>query len=311
VNNPGWELLCDFMKYLKIMFPFVMLSFIASSCQNRKTTPVRKKTFPTGKWSWQKENNTKNEKIISREIWQIQKSGKKFKVNLTLFNLGVSKTNFTCNGAKVFNIKAKYTFKKVSLIKNNLFLENPVIKKNSSPCSANLPTYKKVKINSLIGNRLFLMNDKKGKELNRHKIEGVWVWRRNSPVKNTPDQKIEIEEWVLNEKNGVITGYYNRIVMRLSSDDRKFSCNGKKAISFFARYDVEGKLFENGQITLKEIKYYIPKNDDCEPSGERHLDSFKGVFFGDKIKLKSTEDEVEQTLVRRYGVHVPIIMEKK
>jgi hypothetical protein len=272
------------------------------SCTNPSPTNSLKREFPQGQWSWEKKILGNKQKITVREIWKVDAKKGKYSVSLTHFRLGRSASDFPCSGSPSYSTHAKYNFPILKVTSGFITLGKPTIKSVPSPCDEELPDRTNLQLKRLVGGRIAVIKAKNSHFIHPWTTRGVWSWKRVTPPKNRVDRKVEIEEWSLKQsKDGVISGFYDRIVIRSSAGERKYSCNGKKEIWFFSRYEVKGKIFENGRIKLSETGYLLPKNENCEPSRKRHLDSFTGILIGDTIHIKSKEEQIEQTLKRQYG----------
>ncbi len=64
-------------------------------------------------------------------------------------------------------------------------------------------------------------------------VSGVWDWVHRSQNEQG-DLRIEQEEWHLRQDGGRLSGYYDRQVVTLSTDQRPFRCNGSLSFSALA-----------------------------------------------------------------------------
>ena len=128
------------------------------------------------------------------------------------------------------------------------------------------------------------------------------MYRRSTPTA-AEEQKVEVELWTLHlEGTDRVTGHYDRMEIRESSDNSTFACNGRKEIVIFTRYRVEGSFLPNGQIKLRETSYSTQNHHPCERTEKRYLDTYSGILIGDSIRLKTRDDDVDQVLNRRHGL---------
>jgi hypothetical protein len=135
----------------------------------------------------------------------------------------------------------------------------------------------------------------------RRDAAGTWDWMFRSTTQQG-DLRVEQEEWHLAQQGVRLSGYYQRQVVTLSSDQRPFRCNGMLAFVQNTRVRVEGELQSDG-LRLREVGADADKGP-CD-DGNRNLTSYSGQLQGDSLLL-SFAPGAEQHLVRR-PVGSPII----
>ncbi len=131
----------------------------------------------------------------------------------------------------------------------------------------------------------------------RSDASGVWDWVYRS-TDEQGDVRVEQEEWHLDQKNGQISGYYDRAVTMMSADDRLFRCNQKLGFTKVTRVRINGRV-EGERIVLRETSFEVQPGP-CE-DGARNLVAYTGVLRTGSLALK-WGPEAGQTLVRRPGV---------
>jgi hypothetical protein len=112
-------------------------------------------------------------------------------------------------------------------------------------------------------------------------LGGTWEWELRS-IDAEGDERLEREEWHLNETSDGIRGYYDRTVRRVRGDGT-FTCNKQERYETATRYTVVGQRFGE-TLMLTEVEY------KAEPSAcdnaLRRLDSYKGhVSDSDSLVL--------------------------
>lgn len=113
-------------------------------------------------------------------------------------------------------------------------------------------------------------------------LGGTWVWELRS-IDAEGDERLEREEWHLNETANGIAGYYDRTVSRVRGDGTSFTCNGMPRYETTTRYDVSGQRFGD-KLTLTEVDYRASKSP-CD-NALRRLDTYQGhVADGDSLIL--------------------------
>jgi hypothetical protein len=113
-------------------------------------------------------------------------------------------------------------------------------------------------------------------------VGGTWVWELRS-IDAEGDERVEREEWHLNETADGIAGYYDRVVSRQRGDGTNFTCNGQPSYETTTRYDVTGQRFGD-KLTLTEVDYKSARGP-CD-NALRRLDSYQGhMADGDSLIL--------------------------
>jgi hypothetical protein len=127
-------------------------------------------------------------------------------------------------------------------------------------------------------------------------ITGVWTWHQRSTDREG-DAKLEEEVWQLQQRSGVVEGFYVRTVWVRSGDGRRFQCNNQLQYSSKARFRVRGEI-EGNRLRIRELGYTtLP--DRCE-DGRRTLDAYDGwIQTGGKV-IELSWGKGAQLLYRRY-----------
>jgi hypothetical protein len=124
---------------------------------------------------------------------------------------------------------------------------------------------------------------------------GIWDWSFRSRD-DQGDERLEQEEWHLSQKNGVVEGYYDRIVDMKSLDDRLFRCNQKVSFTKYTRVRLAGRI-EGMRVVLREVAFEA-KPGPCD-DGARNLVEYWGVLTGPHLSLRWGSEAGQQTLIRR------------
>ncbi len=127
---------------------------------------------------------------------------------------------------------------------------------------------------------------------------GVWDWTFSSVDEQQSDERVEHEEWHLEQTGHDVKGYYDRTVTVRSTDERLFRCNQKANFTRFTRVRVAGVL-EGERLVLRELAF-VTKPSPCD-DGARNLVAYVGVVRGGTMRLQWGPD-AGQTLHRRDGV---------
>jgi hypothetical protein len=125
-------------------------------------------------------------------------------------------------------------------------------------------------------------------------VSGTWDWMFRSRD-DQGDERLEQEEWHLEQVGARIQGHYDRKVTMLSVDDRLFRCNQKLGFTKVTRVHVAGQVVD-GRIVLREVGFEA-KPGPCD-DGARNLVEYRGMMLGEKLTLSWTEGAA-QTLIRR------------
>lgn len=113
-------------------------------------------------------------------------------------------------------------------------------------------------------------------------VNGTWLWELRS-IDAEGDERVEREEWHLNETADGVSGYYDRIVARVRGDGGNFTCNNQPRYETTTRYNVSGQRFGD-KVTLTEIDYKAMRTP-CD-NALRRLDTYQGhVADGDSLIL--------------------------
>lgn len=112
-------------------------------------------------------------------------------------------------------------------------------------------------------------------------LSGTWDWVFRS-ANDQGDMRIEQEEWHLDQKGALLSGYYDRQVMIVSSDQRPFRCNGALSYTKSSRIRVTGRI-AGAAVSVQEVAA------DAQPgpcdSGARNLMEYRGELRGDTLLL--------------------------
>jgi len=103
-------------------------------------------------------------------------------------------------------------------------------------------------------------------------VGGTWVWELRS-IDAEGDERLEREEWHLNETADGLAGYYDRTVARVRGDGTNFVCNGQPRYETTTRYNVSGQRFGD-KLTLTETDYKASRSP-CD-NALRRLDTYQG-----------------------------------
>jgi hypothetical protein len=113
-------------------------------------------------------------------------------------------------------------------------------------------------------------------------VNGTWLWELRS-IDAEGDERVEREEWHLNETADGVSGYYDRIVSRVRGDGGNFTCNNLPRYETTTRYNVAGQRFGD-KVTLTETDYKAMRSP-CD-NALRRLDTYQGhVADGDSLIL--------------------------
>ena len=103
-------------------------------------------------------------------------------------------------------------------------------------------------------------------------LGGTWVWELRS-IDAEGDERVEREEWHLNETGEGLAGYYDRTVARVRGDGSPFTCNGQQRYETTTRYNISGQRFGD-KLTLTETDYRANRGP-CD-NALRRLDTYQG-----------------------------------
>ena len=125
-------------------------------------------------------------------------------------------------------------------------------------------------------------------------VSGTWDWMFRSRD-DQGDERLEQEEWHLEQSGGRIAGHYDRKVTMSSVDDRLFRCNKSLNFTKITRVHVAGQVID-GRVVLREVGFEA-KPSPCD-DGVRNLVEYRGMVMGEKLMLSWMEGSA-QTLIRR------------
>jgi len=132
---------------------------------------------------------------------------------------------------------------------------------------------------------------------------GVWDWTFRSRDEQG-DERLEQEEWHIDQRGQAIEGYYDRVVDMRSLDDRLFRCNQKISFTKYTRVRIAGRL-EGSRVILREVAFDA-KPGPCD-DGARNLVEYRGVISGPHLALRWGPESGQQTLVRRVDQRTPLV----
>lgn len=132
-------------------------------------------------------------------------------------------------------------------------------------------------------------------------VSGVWDWVHRSQNEQG-DLRIEQEEWHLRQDGGRLSGYYDRQVVTLSTDQRPFRCNGALGYTKNTRVKIAGQV-EGERVVLREIAADAPQHP-CD-SGARSLMSYVGEVEGNSLRLQFAPGGQQYLTRRSAGAPAP------
>ncbi len=299
---------------LHTLFTLLVAAFwLQTGCRSatpKTPQPVEKTETEPERFSLQNEVTEAGETHTSREVWSLLPgTGTRRYVQVMFTRLGRSRTIFTCNNNNTYEVFANYQLTSERQPDGSFKVVNVEKKHQPGPCDGELPDFVESTWRlagppetGRHGNYLIHRENERDRILWAHTPTGSWVYRRLTPV-SPSEQKVELELWslVLSGKDRV-TGHYDRVEIRESSDRHPFSCNGQNQIILFTRFQVEGKFLSNGQIRLQETRFFTPQHHPCDRTSRRYMDTYSGILIGDTIRLKTRDDDLEQILNRRHGL---------
>ncbi|MBU1068115.1 hypothetical protein KJ975_00970 [Myxococcota bacterium] len=294
----------------RVLFFVLALGLLLPACRsNGPRKPAGEKASPGRMvFSLQDENTEEGDTLTTREVWSLPGTGGDLRnLVVTYTRLGKSRTIFSCNNTNAYEVLVVYQLTAEPAADGSWKIMKEEKKHTQAACDGELPKY--------VGTTLrlagpdgpgmpYLVHARAGKSriLWSHAPSGSWIYRRSTPTQSE-EQKVELELWTL-QLLGTdrVTGYYDRMEIRETTNGQTFACNGRKEIVLFTRFTVEGTFQPNGQIKLRETGYSTQSHHPCERTEKRYLDTYSGILIGDTIRLKTRDDDVEQVLNRRHGL---------
>jgi hypothetical protein len=113
-------------------------------------------------------------------------------------------------------------------------------------------------------------------------VGGVWVWEHKGRVSDG-DEKVEREEWHLEQTGSRLSGYYDRSVRQVSTDGQAYRCSNALDFKVTTRYHLAGEV-KGSRIVLYERSFEILEGSPCD-SGQRRLDAYQGEAALDELRL--------------------------
>ncbi len=293
-----------------IAFIALMLGFAGTACRPTPAHTPDGNNRPASRlvFSIQDESTEEGDTITSREIWSLPGEGGDLRnLVVTLTRLGKARTIFSCNNTNAYEVMVVYQLTAEPNSDGTWKIVKEQKRHTPGACDGELPKYVGTTLR-LAGpegpGKSYLVHTRalKNRILWPHTPAGSWVYRRSTPTA-AEEQKVELELWTLDQVGADrITGHYDRMEIRESTNNQPYECNGRKEIVIFTRYRVEGTFQPNGQIKLHETGFSTQSNHPCERTEKRYLDTYSGILIGDSIRLKTRDDDVDQVLNRRHGL---------
>lgn len=125
-------------------------------------------------------------------------------------------------------------------------------------------------------------------------VSGTWDWVLRSTT-SQGDVRVEQEEWHLTQEGTRLSGYYERQVMVLSTDQRPFRCNNALGYTRTIRARIQGDL-SGDRVSLREVAVDASPTP-CDSSA-RGPQRYQGHHQGDTLLLE-VEGGGRQRLTRR------------
>lgn len=113
-------------------------------------------------------------------------------------------------------------------------------------------------------------------------VSGVWIWEHRGAIP-TGDEKMEREEWHVDQEGARLSGYYDRVVREISTDGHAFRCSMDTEFEIATRYKFRGEVRGN-QLVIYESSYEVLAPSACD-NGKRRLDAYEGMSNGDEVRL--------------------------
>jgi hypothetical protein len=113
-------------------------------------------------------------------------------------------------------------------------------------------------------------------------VSGVWIWEHRGAIP-TGDEKMEREEWHVEQEGARLSGYYDRVVREISTDGHAFRCSMDTEFEIATRYKFRGEVRGN-QLMIYESSYEVLEPSACD-NGQRRLDAYEGLANGDEVRL--------------------------
>ncbi len=297
-------------QYARVLLVGLALGVLFPACRGGSPRkPAADNTAPSRLvFSLQDESTEEGDTVTTREVWSLPGTGGDLRnLVVTYTRLGKSRTIFSCNNTNAYEVMVIYQLTAEPAADGSWKIVKEEKKHTPAACDGELPKYVGTTLR-LAGpegpGMQYLVHARAGKNriLWSHTPSGSWVYRRSTPTQ-AEEQKVELELWTLQlAGTDRVTGHYDRMEIRETTNGQTFTCNGRKEIVLFTRFTVEGTFQPNGQIKLRETGYATQSHHPCERSEKRYLDTYSGILIGDTIRLKTRDDDVEQVLNRRHGL---------
>jgi hypothetical protein len=127
-------------------------------------------------------------------------------------------------------------------------------------------------------------------------VQGVFTWDLHA-IDADGDDRVEHEEWHLDERGGEIRGFYERRVVRVR-DGATFKCNGLGRYETRVRFELAGHR-TGDSLVLSETGFKA-ENNPCD-NGRRRLDTYQGSISDGGEELVLSWGSGNQVLRRQRG----------
>jgi len=113
-------------------------------------------------------------------------------------------------------------------------------------------------------------------------ISGIWIWEHRA-ASPEGDEKIEREEWHVEQEGADLRGYYDRIVHQISTDGHAYRCSMALDFRLVTRYQFVGQV-RDSKIAITEKSFEVLAPNACD-NGKRRLDAYEGAASPDELRL--------------------------
>lgn len=113
-------------------------------------------------------------------------------------------------------------------------------------------------------------------------VSGLWIWEHQGTAPGG-DEKQEREEWHVTQEGAKLTGYYDRVVRRISVDGHAYRCSMSLEFEIATRYRINGEVRGN-QVIIYENSFEILEPNACD-NGKRRLDAYEGQASTEELRL--------------------------
>ena len=113
-------------------------------------------------------------------------------------------------------------------------------------------------------------------------VSGIWIWEHRA-ASPEGDEKIEREEWHVEQEGADLRGYYDRIVHQISTDGHAYRCSMALDFRLVTRYQFTGQV-RDSRIAITEKSFEVLAPSACD-NGKRRLDAYEGAATPDELRL--------------------------